>query len=304
MGGLRSVIDGLNAPRASRWLLGTATVLLTAWLQAHILLAAVHDDGGTVRNAIEVYNSGEAREQVSGAIDWALQTGGDVSGASAELAPIRTAIAGILTSGQMSPPVADALVTELLAVRDEALAQFAAASPTRALTVNLAPLLVAFGIEVTPELTQALGSTSAAELTLPLMNAEAVDTLRTRYRIAEFVDRWGLIAAGAMALAGIVVSRRPLRTLAIALAIGGASCLIALPLFDAIHGWLLGGGIGPWSALVAPLVESAVAEIRPWLLPVGITAIVGAVVIGIVWVVLQRRTRGSVTRSTVAEPAR
>lgn len=130
MRSLRSLIGSVNAPRASRWLLATATVLLTAWLQAHILLAAVHDDGSTARHAIAVYNSGDVRDQVSGVVDWALQTGGELSGSGAALAPAQAAIATVLDSGQISAPVADALVGALILLRDDALTQFATDAPT------------------------------------------------------------------------------------------------------------------------------------------------------------------------------
>jgi hypothetical protein len=98
-----------------------------------------------------------------------------------------------------------------------------------------------------------------------------------------------------MALAGVVLSRRPLRTLAIALGIGGVSCLIALPLFTVLDDWLLGGGIGPWSVLVAPLVESATAELRPWLLPLGIALILAAVGAGTAWFLTTRGRTPSVS---------
>jgi hypothetical protein len=294
MRGIRGFVGGVNAPHASRWLLVTATVLLTAWLQAHILLAALHDDGGTVRNAIAVYNSGQARDQVAGAVDWALSTGGELSGATTQLAPVKSAIAVMLRSGQISAPVAHALVTELTGLRDDALAQFASDGATHALTIDLAPVLAAFGITATPELAKALGAASASHLSLPLMDAASVQTLRTRYRIAVLLDRWGLLVAAVLALAGVVLSRRPLRTLAIALGIGGVSCLIALPLFNVLDDWLLGGGIGPWSVLVAPLVESATAELRPWLLPLGIALLLAAVGAGTAWLFTTRGRTASV----------
>lgn len=207
MRGLRSLVGSVNAPRASRWLLATATVLVGA----------------------------------------------------------------------------------LILLRDDALTQFATDAPTHALTIELAPMLGAFGIAVTPELTAALGTAASAALVLPLADAQTVDTLRARYRIAAIVDRWGLVAAAVLALAGIILSRRPLRTLAIALGLTGAASLVALPLFDRLTGWLLGGGAGAWSPLIAPLVESAVAQVRPWLVPIGIGALIAGAAVGAAWFLRERR---------------
>ena len=111
----------------------------------------------------------------------------------------------------------------------------------------------------------------------------------------------GSLLAAVLGLAGIFLSPRPLRTLAITVGLGGVACLIAIPLFGLIEGWLIGGGAGPWSPLVAPLVESAIAELRPWLVPVGIAAVVLGAAGLVGWLVLERRGTANTSRPPAPE---
>ena len=290
-----------NAPRASRWLIGVSLVLLTAWLQAHITLAALHDDGTTVRSAITVYNDDAVRGQVTGVVDWAFSQGATLTGAGAAADDLRGAVVTALGSGQISPPVADALVSGLLRLRDDALAQFAQSGPTTALTLPVGPLLTALGIPVTAETAAQLGIPASADLSIPIVDAQTVDTLRTRYHWAELINTWGLLAAAVLGLAGVFLSPRPLRTLAVTVGLGGVACLVAIPLFGLVEGWLIGGGAGPWSPLLAPLVESAIAELRPWLLPVGIAAVVLGAAGLVGWLVLERRSVPGASRTPSPE---
>jgi hypothetical protein len=300
--GLISLFTHFSAPRASRWLIAMSLALLTAWLQSHILLAALHDDGTTARNAIAVYNSPDVRGQVSGVVDWAFTQGASLTGAGAEADAVRAEVVKALGSGQLSAPVSDALVTALVDLRDDALAQFDGSGPTHALTLDAAPLLAALDIPVTAETAKQLGLPASAGLALPIVPAQTVDGLRSKYHWAQLTDAWGLLAAAVLGLAGIFLSPRPLRTLAIVVGLGGVACLVAIPLFGVLQGWLVGGGAGPWSPLVAPLVSSALAELRPWLLPVGIAAvIVGAG--GLAgWIVWERR-KGTSSASPAPGPA-
>ena len=130
MRAIAELFTRFNAPGASRWLIATSLVLLTAWLQAHIVLAALHDDGTTVRSAIAVYNDDAVRGQVTDVVDWALAEGATLTGAGADADAVRGAVVTALGSGQISAPVADALVSGLLGLRDDALAQFAQSGPT------------------------------------------------------------------------------------------------------------------------------------------------------------------------------
>lgn len=285
-----------NAPKLSRFLLWASAALLTAWLQAHLVLAAVHDDGTTVRNAITVYNSGEVRDQVSGAVDWAFDQDASIAGGSPELIATQTAVRAALHGGAISPAVSAALVASLLDMRDDALAQFASSAPTHALTVDLEPLLIALGVEITPELRSAVSASTplaqGATLDLPILAAAQVDTLRTRYHWAVLIDRWGLLVAAVAGFVGIVLARRPLRTFSIALMVGGALAILAIPLFGFLRDWLIGGGIGAWGALMTPLITSAISELTPWLMPLGIAAIVvGAGIFG--WLLFAARRAGA-----------
>ncbi|GAA1988673.1 hypothetical protein GCM10009777_24650 [Microbacterium pumilum] len=292
-----------NAPRASRWLIATCLVLLTAWLQAHMILAALHDDGTTVRSAIAVYNDDAVRGEVAGVVDWAFTQGATLTGAGAAGDEVRGAVVTALGSGRISAPVADALVGGLLGLRDDALAQFAQAGPTRPLTLQVGPLLAALGIPVTAEVATQLGLPASAELAMPIVDARTVDTLRTRYHWTELIDTWALLAAAVLGLAGVCLSPRPLRTLAITMGLGCVVCLLAIPLFGLIEGWLIGGGAGPWSPLVAPLVQSAIAELRPWLFPLGVAAVVLGVGGLVGWLVLDRRAaRGDVPPHSAEVP--
>ncbi|GAA1950739.1 hypothetical protein [Microbacterium deminutum] len=306
MRGIAALFTRFNAPGASRWLIAMSLVLLTAWLQAHIMLAALHDDGTTVRSAIAVYNDDAVRGQVTDVVDWAFTQGATLTGAGGNADSVRGAVVDALGSGRISAPVADALVSGLRGLRDDALAQFDRSGPTTALSLHVGPLLTALGIPVTPDVAAQLGVPASAELAIPIADARTVDTLRTRYHWVELINTWGLLVAALLGLAGVFLSPRPLRTLAVTLGLGGVACLIAVPLFGLIDGWLIGGGAGPWSPLVAPLVESAIAELRPWLLPVGVTAIVLGAAGLVGWLVVERRgrTRTSHAASQLAEPAR
>ena len=300
MRGLRELIGRLNAPRASRWLIGTSIALLTLWLQAHLALAAVHDDGTTVRNALTVYNSGEVRGQLSGAVDWAFAQGAALSPAGAELAPVQAALATALQSGTITAPVSDALVGALVAARDDLLSQFSGDAPTRPLVLEIGPLLAAFDIPVTPELSPSLGLPASASPAIPIADAQTVEVLRQRYNWAVLIDRWALIAGIVAGAAGVILSERPLRTAAIALGIGGAACLLAVPLFGLLTDWLTGGGAGGWSPLVAPLVTSAIDQVRPWLLPLGVAGLIVGAASLVALVILERR-RTAHTRAGVID---
>jgi len=286
---IRSLLDRFTAPRLSRWLIGISTVLLTGWLQSHLLLAAIHDDGATVRNAVTVYNSPEVRAQLTGATDWVFDQGAALSGGGAQLAPVQAALQGALASGRIPDAAADALVASLVRLRDDALVQFAADAPARPLELELGPLLTSFGITVTPELLTAMGLPATAELAVPILDAGSVDTLRTRYHWAVLLDRWGLPIGALAGVVGIVLARRPLRALSVALMIGGVVCLAAIPLFGVIGDWLVGGGAGPWSPLVAPLVTAGIDQVRPWLLPLAIAGIVAGGALLTLLLVRERR---------------
>lgn len=277
MRGLINLFTHFSVPRASRWLIATSMALLTVWLQAHLLLAAVHDDGSTVRNAIAVYNSPEARGQVTGVVDWAFAQGTTLAGGGAEVDALQTALVGALGAGRISAPVAAALESALLGLRDDALEQFAADGPTAPLSLRLQPLLKALDVPITPQALAELGLPATADLAVPILDAGTVASLRTKYHWAELANTWGLLAAAVLGLAGVFLAPRPLRTIAIVVGLGGAACLVAIPLFGVLHDWLIGGGAGPWSPLVSPLVDGAMNELRPWLLPIGIAGVaVGA----------------------------
>lgn len=289
MRSLGNLIANVNRPGISRWLIGTATLLLTLWLQVHIALAALHDDGGTLRNAIGVYNSAEVRSQLGWALDSVFDSGAALSGSGAAVDAIRVPLTAALASGQLTSEATDAIVTVVLATRDDALAQFASDAPARALTLQVGPLLTGFSIALPPEVAAQFGVADPTQITVPVIDAASVETLRTRYHWAVLLDRWGLLVAGACWVVGTVLAPRPLRTLAIGFGIVGASALIALPLFSVVQGWLVGGGAGPWSPLVAPLLENAFAEVTPWLIPLGVAGLVLGAGLGVTLVVLRRR---------------
>ncbi|WP_345543218.1 hypothetical protein [Microbacterium jejuense] len=303
MRGILGLITDFSMPRLSRWLIVTSVALLTAWLQAHLLLAVLHDDGSTVRGAITVYDDPAVRSQVSDGVDWLLEQGVAVSGASEVIAPVQQQLHAVLAGGRIPPAAADAITVTLVAVRDEALSQFESTGPTHALAVELGPVLTAFGIALPPEAGQLIGI--SGEFAVPIADAASMDAWRTKYHWTTIIDRWGLLAGAVAGIAGIVLARRPLRAFAIWLVVGGAAALLAIPLFGLLHDWLLAGGAGPWTPLVAPLVTSTLAEVSPWLLPLGIAAVVaGAGLLG--WLILRerrsapRRARGAAPQDAVA----
>lgn len=188
----------------------------------------------------------------------------------------------------------------LLELRDDAHTQFASPGPTHALTLRAEPLLSALGITVTPELRAALGLPADTALEIPLQSAKQVEELRTRYTWAVLINRWGLVVGAVAGLVGLILARRPLRTFSIALVIGGALCFVAIPLFSLLHDWMIGGGVGAWGPLLTPLVTAAMAEIRPWLVPIGIASVVtGAALFG--WVLYRSRT-ARVASAGAADP--
>lgn len=288
---LTDLITGrIDRPALSRWLIALSLFLLTGWLQAHLVLAALNDDGGTVRNAITVYNSPDVRGQLAGAADWAVTQGATISGS--DLEPLRAALTPVFAGGAIPPAVAEALVAELVATRDDALAQFASSAPARPLSITVMPILTAFGMAIPPEFGASIGL--SADLSLPILDAPSMEAMRTRYHWSVLLDRWGLLAGTVLGAIGVVLARRPLRALAISLMAGGAVCLAAIPLFGLLRDWLVGGGIGAWGALVTPLATSAISEVMPWLLPVGVAAIVaGAGLLAFLLISARRATATS-----------
>ncbi|MWC00137.1 hypothetical protein [Agromyces seonyuensis] len=256
----------------SAWLLGVASLVLTGWLQAHLAIAAIHDDGTTLRNALAVVDDSAMRSAFGGVLSSAVAGAGDAP-------EVQTAIGAIETAPALSGPVADALAATVLDARDQVFAQFErpAGTPATAISVPLGPLLGALGIPVTPETLAAAGLAADADpaaLSYPLIDAATVDVLQQRYGWLAFLDAWGLLIAGVAAAAGVAISAKPLRTAAIALVLAGIVCLMAPILFGLLHDWIAGGGIGAWSLLAGPLLDSAVGELTPWLLPIGIVAAV------------------------------
>lgn len=299
---LRGLVNGMNAPRSSKWLIGIALTLVTLWLQAHLALAALRDDGSTLRNAIAVYNSAEVRAQVSGAADWVLDQGSALGVGSVAVDPIREGLAAALTGGELPAPASDAIVRALLAARDDAVAQFSSDAPTHALTLPVGSIAAAFGIVLPPEVLAQAGL--GADISIPVISASEMDTWRTRYHWAQIIDRWGLLAALVAGVVGIVLARRPLRAFSIALVAAGALCLAAIPLFGVLQDWLVGGGAGAWGPLVTPLATSAMAELRPWLVPVGIAAIAAGAGLFAFLLYRERRTAASARPEKAQDAAR
>lgn len=291
IGFVRSLFTRWDAPRLSRTLIAISLALLTAWLQAHLLLAALRDDGTTLRGAVQVLGSQDARAQVGAVTDWMLAHGADLTGQEAAIEPVRAAVAAALASGPMPAAAQEVLVGTILSLRDDAIAQFDSDEPARALTVSLAPVLDALSVPVPPDLAATMGVD--AELTVPIMTAQGVDSWRGRYRIAQLLDAWGLLAAGITGFVGVLLAPRPLRAFAVGLVVGGALALGAVPLFGLLQSWLIGGGAGPWGPLVTPVVTGAIAELSPWLVPAGVAAIASGAGLLTWWVVRERRARGS-----------
>ena len=287
VGFVRALFTRWDAPRLSRVLIALSLALLAAWLQAHLLLAALRDDGTTLHGAVEVLDSGDARAQVGAVTDWVLTQAGALTGGDAALKPVRDAVTAVLATGPLPAGAQDAIVGTLLDLRDDAVSQFTSVAPAQALAVPLAPLLGALGVEVPPDLPATLGVD--ASLTVPVMTAEGVDSWRGRYHLAVLLDTWGLLAAGVAEFVGVLLSPRPLRAFAVGLRVGGALALAAVPLFGLLQTWLLGGGAGPWGPLVTPVVTGAIAEISPWLVPGGIAAIVVGAGLLAWWIVRERR---------------
>lgn len=275
MRGIRSLITDFSMPRLSRWLIVASVALLTGWLQAHLVLAALHDDGGTLRNALTVYNSGEVRGQVGGAMDWVFDQSIAITGSDEVIAPVQQALGAVIASGPMPVAGSEAIIVALLAARDDALGQFDSTGPTHALVIEMGPILHAFGVDLPPEAGAMLGISGT--FGIPVIDATGMASWRIRYHWATLLDTWGLLAGAVAGVLGILLARRPLRAFAIWLMVGGAVALLAIPLFGLLHDWLLGGGVGAWTPLIAPLVTSAVAEISPWLLPLGIAALIAGV---------------------------
>ncbi|MBD3940971.1 hypothetical protein IF188_04540 [Microbacterium sp. NEAU-LLC] len=302
MRGFLGLITNFSMPRLSRWLIVTSVALLTAWLQAHLLLAVLHDDGSTVRNAITVYDDPAVRSQVSGGVDWLLDQGVAVSGAAEVIVPVQQQLRAVLAGGRIPPAAADAITVALVTMRDDALSQFESSAPTRALVIELGPVLTGFGIALPPEAGQLIGI--SGQFAVPIADAASMEAWRTKYHWTTIIDRWGLLAGAVAGVVGIVLARRPLRAFAGWLVVGGAAALLAIPLFGVLHDWLLAGGAGPWTPLVAPLVTSTLSEVSPWLLPLGIAAVLAGAGLG-GWLILRGRRSAAIGATEApTEPGR
>lgn len=287
------LVNNIRSHGWSATLIAVATAVLAAWLNAHVLLAAVHDDGTTIKNALTVVNSSDARTQLVGLIDQA----GSLAGGLPELTAVGKAI---VSAPKLDPKVSDAITSALVSARDSALVQLSGDGPAKDITIPMKPVLQALGIPVTQKSLKQLGISSSSGFDVPVVPAAQVPQLRLRYLWTTLLDQWGLILAAVLGVIGVVLSPRRWRTLTVMFALGAVVCLTAPLVFHAVGDWIAGGGIGAWSALVGPLLTGAVSQLEPWLLPVGIAA--GAVAAGLlVWDVVRLvRTR---TPSAHREPA-
>lgn len=277
MGALRSPV---------RSLLVTLAILAgLAWMQAHAVIAALHDDATVVRLAGVALANPAVREDIrtfttDAVIRTAKSRGIDLSDSPALL--LITSALTSKTAIAASRPAWTQATSQLRVSLVSRLDSDDPAQNAKPLTLDLGPVVKASGLTVPPALSSALGlGATGKAINVQVATGEQMESLHTRYGYLRWIDRWaGWLSLGLLALA-LLLSRHRVRTLTIGATIGLVAALAVRPLLERVGGWLT--GLGDWGVLARPLTDAVGVHAGPLASTVatwcGVVAALGLVTI-------------------------
>ena len=191
-----------------------------------------------------------------------------------------------ITSKENIGPMAEALAAVAVKARDDAVSQLdRRLDPKQEVRLQLAPLFTAAKIKIDKATATALGLTLKKDaLTSRLLTGDQLDRMQRRYDLTVLTNRWAGWAALALLIVAVVTSAKPLRAMAIASGVAAAFHRGA-----AAPGRLPPAGTSELGSLAQPLVGALDRGIGPYLAPVVVGGLIGAVGFTVAHVMLSRR---------------
>jgi hypothetical protein len=267
---------------------GLAILLASLWWGAHRTMIILHDDASFVRALTASLDKPAVRAQLSAWTTETIRRTAPITGKDFAGNPVINQLQSAITSKENVGPMADALTAVAVKARDEAVSQLdRRLDPKNEVRLQLAPLFTAAKIKIDKATATALGLTlKKAALTSRLLSGDQLDRMQRRYDLIVLTNRWAGWAALALLIVAVVTSAKPLRALAIASGVA-AVLAIAVPL---LLGRLAAGlSTSELGSLAQPLVGSLARGIGPYLVPVVVGGLIGAVGFTVAHVMLSRR---------------
>ena len=299
--------------------LALAVMLGSMWWSATSTYVVLHDNARFVTALAKTLDQPTVRRQLAGWTHTALAQAVQLSGSPAQTKEARKAtelLQQAITSTAPVEPLVTAVTSVVVDTRDAAVSQLDAhAVPKKPVRADISPLLGLAKISIDEKTAKAMGLSLSSvkggpviektgkgknakiakgvKVTLPLLTADQLELLQHRYDWMVLVRRWAGWAALALLVVSVATSRYPVRTLAIA---AGSVALIAvvLPhLLTMVQARLATSELG---ALVTPLLAAAAGRAGAVAVPVGVVAGIVAVGLGVLQVILLRRSPAGRTR--------
>jgi hypothetical protein len=275
MGGLRSPLRSL--------LVSLAILAGLTWMQAHAVIAALHDNSTIVRLARASLADPAVRDDIRTFTSDAVVRTAKSRGIDLSDSPVLLLVTSALTSQKAvasSAPAWTAASSQLRASLVSRLDSDDPALDAKPLRLDLGPVIRATGLTVPPALATALGmSANGRVLNVQVATGEQMRTIHTRYGYLRLIDRWAGWLSLALFAGALLLARHRVRTLTIAAAIGVAAALAVRPLLERVGEWLT--GLGDWGVLARPLTDAVGVHAGPLATTVatwcGVVAGVGVV---------------------------
>lgn len=257
MGGMRAAL---------RSLLVTLAVLAgLTWMQAHAVIAALHDDSTIVGLAGAALAEPAVRDNIRTFTTDAVVRTANSRGIDLSDSPTLLLVTSALTSKKAVTASAPAWTAATSQLRASLVARLDADDPAldaKPLTLDLGPVVRAAGLTVPPALTKALGIAPASKsLDVQVATGDQMRTIQTRYGYLVLIDRWAGWLSLALLAGALLLSRHRVRTLTIAAAIGVAAALAVRPVLERVGEWLT--GLGDWGVLARPLTDAVGVHAGP-----------------------------------------
>jgi len=235
------------------------------WMQAHAVIAALHDDSTIARLAGAALAEPAVRDNIRTFTTDAVIRTANSRGIDLSDSPALLLVTSALTSKKAvaaSAPAWTAATSQLRASLVSRLDSDDPALDGKPLTLDLGPVVRAAGLTVPPAVTTALGMDKTRKaLNVQVATGEQMRTIHTRYGYLLLIDRWAGWLSLALLASALLLSRHRVRALTIAAAIGAAAALAVRPLLERVGEWLT--GLGDWGVLARPLTDAVGVHAGP-----------------------------------------
>jgi hypothetical protein len=257
MGGLRSPLRSL--------LVSLAILAGLTWMQAHAVIAALHDNSTIVRLARASLADPAVRDDIRTFTSDAVVRTAKSRGIDLSDSPVLLLVTSALTSQKAVASSAPAWIAASSQLRASLVSRLDSDDPAldaKPLRLDLGPVIRATGLTVPPALATALGmSANGRVLNVQVATGEQMRTIHTRYGYLRLIDRWAGWLSLALFAGALLLARHRVRTLTIAAAIGVAAALAVRPLLERVGEWLT--GLGDWGVLARPLTDAVGVHAGP-----------------------------------------